>query len=468
MFSQKIVILGYGAVSQCLLPLACKHFAHPKQITIVDCEPYAEKLAGYITQGVTFIQKKLNQENCHSFLQQYLKSGDLLIDLAVNIHTLCLIKWAHEHNVMYLNTAIFSMNYKLDNYSEKDTLYHEHKLIKNYASSLSPKGPTILLEHGANPGLISHLTKKGLLELGEALLNQDKAPKGLEKLIEKQDFAQLARALEIKVIHVSERDTQISVQPKKINEFVNTWSVTGFVAEAIYPSEMGWGTHEKSLPHEGVKFDNGIQNCIWLKRAGKNVWVKSWVPHQAIIGLAITHGESITIANDLTIYEKNKPVYSPTVHYAYCPTDYSIASLHELEMRSLQIQPNIRIMNDDIVDGQDILGVLLMGNPHMSWWTGSLLSIQQTRDILPNQSATTLQVAGSILSALMWMKSNTNQGVVFPEQLPWQPILKNAEKFWGGFYSTSTDWYPNQLIHNGFERQPTKRTWQFKDFFVDM
>ena len=29
-------------------------------------------------------------------------------------------------------------------------------------------GPTAVLEHGANPGLISHFTKQGLLDIGNA------------------------------------------------------------------------------------------------------------------------------------------------------------------------------------------------------------------------------------------------------------------------------------------------------------
>ena len=466
MFSQKILILGYGAVSQCLLPLICRNFANPKQITIVDYMPYAEKLADYIQQGLAFVHKKLNPEEYDQFLRHHLNSGDLLIDLSVNIHTLFLIKWSHENNVMYLNTATYSQEYRVDEYSEDDTLYGEHELIKQYVKQVGKKGPTILLEHGANPGLVSHLVKKGLLELGEALLKQNKASEGVERLIINQDFPLLAQALGIKVIHISERDTQRSVLPKNVNEFINTWSVNGFVAESMYPSEMGWGTHEATLPKAGLFFNKGNKNCIWMQQSGKNVWVKSWVPHQPIIGLAITHGESISITDNLSLYDNEKCVYCPTVHYAYCPTDYAIASLHELEMRSLQLQSNIRIMNDDIIDGQDILGVLLMGNPHMSWWTGSLLDIHQTRKIVPHQSATTLQVAGAILSALEWMKSNANRGIFFPDELPWEPLLKNAEVFWGGFYSTPADWYPTQLKVSSFEKISGEKNWQFSDFLL--
>ena len=35
-------------------------------------------------------------------------------------------------------------------------------------------GPTAVLEHGANPGLISHFTKQGLLDIGKRLLADKK------------------------------------------------------------------------------------------------------------------------------------------------------------------------------------------------------------------------------------------------------------------------------------------------------
>ena len=62
------------------------------------------------------------------------------------------------------------------------------------------------------------------------------------------EFNHLAHQLGVKVIHCSERDTQITNRPKEVNEFVNTWSVEGFREEGTTTAEMGWGTHEKELP----------------------------------------------------------------------------------------------------------------------------------------------------------------------------------------------------------------------------
>ena len=72
-------------------------------------------------------------------------------------------------------------------------------------------------------------------------------------------------------------------------------------------------------------------------------------------------------------------------------------------MRNWEMQPTERILNDEIIDGRDELGVLLMGHDYKSWWTGSTLSIHEAREIIPHQSATTVQVAGSVIGAITWL-----------------------------------------------------------------
>ena len=36
-------------------------------------------------------------------------------------------------------------------------------------------------------------------------------------------------------------------------------------------------------------------------------------------------------------------------------------------MRDFELQPNLRIMSDEITEGQDQLGCLLMGHDYKSW-----------------------------------------------------------------------------------------------------
>lgn len=51
-------------------------------------------------------------------------------------------------------------------------------------------------------------------------------------------------------------------------EFVNTWSVDGFISEGCQPAELGWGTHEKELPFDGARHAFGTDAAIYLNRPG--------------------------------------------------------------------------------------------------------------------------------------------------------------------------------------------------------
>ena len=56
--------------------------------------------------------------------------------------------------------------------------------------------------------------------------------------------------------------------PKQPGEFVNTWSVDGFVSEGSQPRELGWGTHERNFPRDGKRHDFGCMAAIYLMQPG--------------------------------------------------------------------------------------------------------------------------------------------------------------------------------------------------------
>jgi homospermidine synthase len=259
--------------------------------------------------------------------------------------------------------------------------------------------------------------------------------------------------------------------PKQVDEFVNTWSVEVFREEGTTTAEMGWGTHEKELPAFAYQHKSGPRNQICLARMGMNTWVCSWVPGYCIHGMVVRHGEAFTISDKLTVWKNGKAVYRPTVHYAYCPSDNAIISLQELRGYDFQLQPKIRIMNDEIISGNDILGALLMGHPYNAWWCGSDLSTEESRRLVPHQNATTMQVAISVVAATMWMIENPERGVLVPDDLPHEFVLKAAKPYLGKFISTRSDWTPLKHYTNAFKgfNNPAvdrKDPWQFKNFLI--
>jgi homospermidine synthase len=478
-FGNRIVFVGYGAVAQCTLPILVKQLDVPcRNITVMDFEDRREILKPWTKRGVQFVRKRVTRDNLGSLLGKYLSAGDVLIDLAWNIDACEILQWCHDRGVLYVNTSVELWdpyeNAK-DAPPQKMTLYWRHMNLRRMTGKWSEPGPTAVLEHGANPGLISHFTKQGLIDIGKRALKDKKLTgrdaEDVQQLIKDGAFNRLAMKLGVKVIHCSERDTQVTNKPKQVDEFVNTWSVEGFREEGTTTAEMGWGTHEKELPALACEHNDGPRNQICLARMGINTWVRSWVPDYCIHGMVVRHGEAFTISDRLTVWENGKAVYRPTVHYAYCPADVAIASLNELRGYDYKLQEKQRILNDEITSGSDILGALLMGHRYNSWWIGSDLSVEESRRLVPHQNATTMQVAVSVVAAVSWMIENPVRGVCVPDDLPHEYVLKISKPYLGKWISKPSDWTPLKHLTNPFpgyskanidESDP----WQFKNFLI--
>jgi homospermidine synthase len=478
----RVLVIGLGGVSRCALPLLFDRLPIPAHsYTVLDfADTPAEFLEPVKRAGAQLVQERITPENYAEILGRYVGPGDLIVDLAWNIDTLEVLAWCRTNDVRYLNASIEVW----DPYADADTtpaqertLYARHMKLRELLASWGDNaGPTAILDHGANPGLVSHFTKAALLDIAErcladaTLLEPGARRDAVTGAVADRDWARLAQSLGVATIHISERDTQISAEPKRVNEFVNTWSVEGFYEEGIAPAEMGWGTHERTLPPGARTHDAGPRNQICIAHPGCRTWVRSWVPCGEIVGMVIRHGEAFSISDRLTVWADDAAVYRPTVHYAYCPADAAIASLHELAMRGDRLQTDQRIMGDDIIEGRDELGVLLMGHPLRSWWYGSLLDIHETRTLAPQQNATTLQVAAAVLAGVQWMLDNPSSGVLLPDDLPHEEILEIARPYLGPVVSESVDWSPLddwQEPFPGARPRPAEAdSWQFGTFLV--
>ena len=473
-FTNNVLILGAGSVSQSVLPLLIEHLVDAKQITIMDQRDNRTRVKSALDKGATYIQDQITRENLDSQLSKFLKAGDFLLDLAWNIDANTILQWCHDHGVLYLNTSIEEWD-PYEGGSNKHplerTLYYRHMRMRDMKSRWTKTGATAIVEHGANPGLVSHLVKKSLVDIATRALKGGKVSSDVETALVNENYQSLAHALNVKVIHISERDTQVTNKPKQWGEFVNTWSVEGFYEEGVAPAELGWGTHEKSLPINAYEHPSGPKNQIAIAQPGATTWVRSWVPNFEIQGMVIRHGEAFTISDHLTVWDNGKAIYRPTVHYAYCPSNEAIVSMKELEMLNWELHKNQRIMNDEITAGDDRLGVLLMGHPYKSWWTGSLLNIEDSRKLIPGQSATTVQVSSAVYAAVAWAMKNPNSGLLVPDELPWREVLGYAEKYWGGIHSEAADWDPLVNRRDLFEGWNDKKVdradpWQFSNFLV--
>ena len=481
-FTGRVLIIGCGSVAQCVLPVLLAEIdLSPSQVTVFDFVDNQARIADQIRAGVGFVHGRITEDNLDSTLSELCGPGDICLDLAWNIDCNTILQWCRDHGVRYLNTSVEVWDPYEDaaNIHPLDrTLYRRHmELRRLIAGWPDNRGASAVVEHGANPGLVSHWTKQAMRDLATRGLTEGVIESGsvraLESALAAREYNQVARLLDVKVIHIAERDTQVTDRPKGENEFVNTWSVDGLYEEGVAPAELGWGTHERRMPVGAFQHSGeGPGNQLALAQMGCKTWVRSRVPSGEIVGMIIRHGEAFTITDRFTVWDGPTPVYRPTVHYAYCPSDSAIASLHELEMRQYVMQDHQRILNDEILPGgRDELGVLLMGHPFKSWWTGSLLTIDDARALVPHQNATTLQVAASILGAVVWMIRNPNEGVRVPDELPWEEVLGVAKPYLGELWSGPLDWDPLSTRFDVFSRyahrdRDQSDPWQFANFLV--
>jgi len=460
-FAGRLVMVGFGCIGQGSLPLLLRHIEMtPSQVLVITPDEAELRIAREM--GADVLAAGLTRDNLSAVLAERLRAGDFLLNLSVNVSSKALIALCKDLRVLYLDTCIEPWAGGYDDASVQPSHRTNYALRESALALRSRGGPTALLTHGANPGLVSHFVKQALLDMARDSGLATPVPDG------RRGWAALAQRLEIRAVHISERDTQVSGIHKSQDEFVNTWSAEAFVDEGIQPAELGWGTHETHFPLDGLRHEAGCRASIYLNCPGASVRVRSWTPLAgAIHGFLITHSESISIADHLTVGDRERPEYRPTVHYAYHPCDDAVLSIHELAERNWRMQSRQRVMKDDIVSGMDELGVLLMSASHGAYWYGSQLSIEQTRALCPRNSATSLQVAAGVLTGVVWVMKNPACDVIEPDDLPHDDMLALARPYLGDVVGVRTHWTPLQDRSRLFrEKIDSLDPWQFRNVRV--
>ena len=462
-FAGRIVMVGFGSIGQGVLPLILRHIGTSSdRITIITAEDKGNSEAQEF--GVKFVKNALTPENYRKVLEPLLGAGDFLLNLSVDVSSVALLQLARERGALYLDTCIepWAGGYTDPNMPVEARSNYAMRLDALKLRKGHDKSPTAVLTHGANPGLVSHLVKQALLNIAKDTGVETQVP------ADRAGWAKLAQTLGIKVIHVAERDTQVANIPKQPNEFVNTWSVDGFVAEGAQPAELGWGTHEKHFPADGGRHKSGSRCAIYLNRPGASTRVRTWTPAAGYFhGFLITHSEAISLADYYTVMDGERVAYRPTSHYAYHPSDNAVLSVHELAGRNWHLQDRKRIMMSEITEGIDELGVMLAGHAKNAYWYGSQLSIGAARALAPYNSATSLQVTAAALAGMIWAMENPNRGIVEPDDMDYQRPLAICRPYLGPVVGKYTDWTPLYQREELFAEELDKSDpWQFKNIRV--
>ena len=390
-------MIGFGSIGKGTLPLLERHLAFDRKNFVVIAPEDADRRL-LDERQLRFVHTAITKENYRDVLTPLLIAGPgrgMIVNLSVDTSSVDLMELAKDLDAFYIDTVV----------EPWPGLYTDHNLPLSARSNYvlregvlalrrrRPGGVTAVSCCGANPGMVSWFVKQALLDVAADVGIAVDDPKS------RADWARLMQRAGVKGIHIAERDTQRARDPKPRNVFVNTWSVEGFCAEGLQPSELGWGTHEKAMPANGRRHDFGCDAAIYLAQPGAATRVRSWTPTaQAQHAFMITHNELISIADYFTLREDGEVLYRPTCHYAYHPCDDAVLSLHEMAGAGWQQQPEWKILDErEMVDGIDELGVLLYGHARNAYWYGSQLSIEETRRLAPYQNAD--RVAGDFSGA---------------------------------------------------------------------
>src|ERR1700751_3830206 len=168
-FSGRLVIVGFGSIGQGVLPLLLRHLAiDPGQITIIAAEPRGREVAA--EYGISFIKTALTRENYRAVLEPHLGRGDFLLNVSVDVSSVALIELCQDKGVLYLDTCIEPWPGGYPDPSLPPAARSNYALRESALALRAryPGGPTAVLTHGANPGLVSHFVKQALIDIAQS------------------------------------------------------------------------------------------------------------------------------------------------------------------------------------------------------------------------------------------------------------------------------------------------------------
>jgi homospermidine synthase len=108
-----------------------------------------------------------------------------------------------------------------------------------------------------------------------------------------------------------------------------------------------------------------------------------------------------------------------------------------------------------------------MGHAKGAYWYGSRLSIDEARELVPHNNATSLQVTVAVLAGMIWAIENPKAGVVEADSVDHARIMEISRPYLGEVVGVYSDWNP--LVDRSVlfpEAIDTADPWQFKNFRV--
>lgn len=454
-FEGRIVQFGFGAVGKSFFEKISQEIKfNENKYFIITRDKF--EFDAYINLGgiaSNFIVSEITRDNFRQVFEPYLYSGDLLIDFADTVGTRDICDWCAEKNIMYINTG--EADWPDNWYSIFDENELKNALKDKYNNNQVTNKYPIVLQHGNNPGLVSHFVKAAI----EYIVNtQFKKDKQLKMLLKNNKFNEAAQALGIKMIHVNDIDLQEVKDEYSDTLLFSTWCTDSFWFEMLSEATLNIGTHEKIDFEDECNFVNYQKGFLEFKKIAADKKCRTYYPFGEFEGFLVPHEETITIAKSLEVKEGGQVVYRPTVMFVYSPcayaTNYFInAKVNDypepdpskpMDCEDINDRTIIRgyvypnnfeiVYQEKIVSGTEYVGVLLIGDNFEPVWVGNRVEASFLYKNKKNsywQTPTITPVAMSALAAVCWMLKNKEKGgIYFPDDImDYKYILHIAEKY---------------------------------------
>lgn len=473
-FNGRIVQFGFGAVGKSFFEKL------PKEIKFDEYKYYVitktdDEFQAFINLGgvaSNFIVANINRDNWKETFSQYLQEGDLLVDFADSVGTRDFVEWCAENNIMYLNTG--ETDWPDHWYSIFDENDKKIQLRESFKAQPDKNKYPIVLQHGNNPGLVSHFVKAAI---DYVLRTQFKHNRKLKKLSKDGKYNEIAQEIGLKMVHVNDIDLQKVKGEFNKDELVSPWCVDSFWFEMLSESTFDVGTHENMNYPELISRYNPEKGYCELKAIAADHTYRTYYPDGAFNGHMVPHEETITIAKSLEVQHEGQTVYRPSVMFLYSPCEYARTYLEQAKVNEYpnpdpekpmdcenvngvwitrgRIYPNNWeiLYPEKIESGTEYVGVLLLGEKFNPVWVGNRVEIKfLAKDKKSSywQTPTITPVAMSALAGVCWMLKNQNQGgIYFPDEIPEHNfIIKLAEKY---ISKTIFKTFPKNEIENSLK-----------------
>lgn len=450
-YDGRIVQFGMGAVGKSFYEKLKYEIEYDINSYFVVTREQSE-FEAYVNLGGmidNFLVYDVGRDNYAEIFGSLLKRGDLLIDFADTVGTRDICDWCARNNIMYINTGEADWP---DNWY---SIFTENELKcdmrRSFMNNPQINRYPIVLQHGNNPGLVSHFVKAGLEYIVRKQFKKDKRKK---QLLNDMRFNELAKELGVRMIQVNDTDL-LEVRDEYSDKLLfNTWCVDSFWFEMLSEATVSIGTDECISYGDECNIVDKDRGILEFKKMAVDKKCRSYYPGGYFEGFLVPHEETITIAKSLEVRSDKGCDYRPTVMFVYSPCRYARDYMAAAKVNDYPYPDADKPMDDDIniirgyvypqsanmiyqeniQSGTEYVGVLIMGDGFDPVWIGNRIEtgyLYKKKKDSYWQTPTITPVAMSALAAVCWMLKNKDKGgMYFPDDIKdYRYILKLAEKY---------------------------------------